>query len=96
MSSQNPPTLKLLGLYQEFSGPACQQLPVCPIRINACGFETGMFLPGSFGKCLAGDEPSPCQAGDCEVEEQTWEESWGEISALLLLHLSGFVSFVLA
>lgn len=54
------------------------------------------FLPGSFGKCLAGDELFPCQAGDCEVEEWTWEESWGEISALFSLHLFGFVSFVLA
>lgn len=41
-----------------------------------------MFLPGSFGKCLAGDESSPCETGDCEVEEWTWEELWGEISAL--------------
>lgn len=57
--------------------PAPVLLPVCPIGITVCEFEKGTFLPGPFGTCPAGDEPSPCQAGDCEVEVP-----WGEISAL--------------
>lgn len=44
------------------SQPCSQTVCPCPSQCFLdCGFAKGMLLPGSFGKCLVGDEPPmPC------------------------------------
>lgn len=108
VSSGNPPCLEAFKAVQGISWvppaavlpasnwPSCQTLAPCPSQcLLVCGFAKGMLLPGSFRKCLMGDDP-PCHAGGREVAGWAFEESWGEISVFYFLYLFGFVSFVLA
>ena len=72
------------------SWPCCQTVCPSPSQyLLVCGFAKGMLPPGSFGKCLAGDEPPHAM-----LVAVRWKS--GLLRSHRVKSLFGFVSFVLA